>query len=98
MISFTFSDKGISCQESKKNALVKAKEPNNANEVRSFLGLATYCERFIPNLASKAHPLRELTKKNVRWHWDEKERVAFESLRKNVIQHSNSYFNNMLRC
>ena len=35
---FTFSDKGVSCQDSKLNALAKAKEPSNANEVRSILG------------------------------------------------------------
>ncbi len=37
--------------------IVNYKTPVSANEVRSFLGLAGYYRRFIPNFGSIAHPL-----------------------------------------
>ena len=52
-------------QQSCIEAVVQAKEPTNAEEVRSFLGLANFSARFIPNLASITEPLRELTRKDV---------------------------------
>ena len=41
----------------------------NANEVLSFLGLVTFCAKFIPNYATIAEPLRKLTRINVPWKW-----------------------------
>lgn len=61
-----FSGNGVSIQESKVDALFKAKAPKNVNELRSLLGLANYCNRFIKDLASIVNPLRQLTKKNVK--------------------------------
>jgi len=43
-------------------AVVDAREPTNAAEVRSFLGLVNFTARFIPDLATVSAPLRQLTK------------------------------------
>ena len=63
--------------------MVRAKEPTNAEEVRSFLGLVNFSAPFIPNLASMKEPLRELTRKNVPFidKWGTKQKVAFETLK-----------------
>ena len=59
------TNQGIGPTEEKVKAIVEAREPQNASEVRSFLGLANYNARFIPDFATVAEPLRRLTKKGV---------------------------------
>jgi hypothetical protein len=57
------SEKGIAPTEAKVKAVLEAREPATASEVRSFLGLVNFCSRFIPDLATTAEPLRQLTRK-----------------------------------
>ncbi|KAJ8358330.1 hypothetical protein AAFF_G00014530 [Aldrovandia affinis] len=42
------SEKGIGPTEERVRAVSEAREPENASEVRSFLGLVSYSSRFIP--------------------------------------------------
>ena len=56
------SYRGINPTEDKVLAIAKARRPESAREVRSFLGLVTFCSRFIPHLATLAEPMRKLTK------------------------------------
>ena len=65
------SDNGIGPAEDKVKAIVDAREPQSASEVRSFLGLANYNARFIPDFATVAEPLRRLTKKGVHFEFGE---------------------------
>ncbi len=55
------SEKGIGPTAERVRAVVEAREPENASEVRSFLGLAGYSSRFIPQFACISEPLRRLT-------------------------------------
>ena len=55
------SEKGIGPTQAKVEAVLNAREPQSAAEVRSFLGLVNFCTRFIPGLATTAEPLRKLT-------------------------------------
>ena len=54
--------------------------PKNVEQVRTFLGLAGYYRRFIPNFASLSAPLVALTKKASMFHWGAPEQNAFEVL------------------
>ena len=45
---------------SKVEAILKAPDPENLQQLRSFLGLLNYYEKFIPNLASIVYPLNQL--------------------------------------
>ena len=46
--------------------------------------MVTYLGKFIPNLSDVTAPLRELTKKDVVWHWEPEHARAVDSL-KNMI-------------
>ena len=46
------SERGVDPMEAKVKAVLKAREPENAAEVRSFLGLVNFNARFIPDLAT----------------------------------------------
>ena len=75
------TNQGIGPTEEKVKAIVEAREPQNASEVRSFLGLANYSARFIPDFATVAEPLRRLTKKGVCFKFGNEQRKAFNELK-----------------
>ena len=80
-MGFVLSKRGIGPTEEKVKAVVNAREPQNASEVRSFLGLVNYNARFIPEYATITEPLRELTKKGVPFVFGQKQKKAFEELK-----------------
>ena len=57
----------------------------NSSEVRSFLGLANYCGRYIQNFSTIAAPLRELTRKNTVWKWAKRHQDAFDKLKQALV-------------
>jgi len=60
---------GLHPTESKVRAIKGAPAPQNLGELRSFLGLINYYQKFLPNLASMLHPLHRLLNKGVTWEW-----------------------------
>lgn len=61
------SKHGSCVGEDKVKAVLDARQPSNAAEVRSFLGLVNFSSRFIPSLATVAEPLRQLTRNVVKF-------------------------------
>ena len=57
------------------------KPPTCLKETRSFLGFANFYRRFISHFSERARPLVDLTKKDVRWHWDNEQQKAFEDIK-----------------
>ena len=51
------------------------------SQVRSFLGLASFYQRFVKNFSTIAAPINELTKKEVPFKWGEAQEKAFEELK-----------------
>jgi len=78
---FVFSSKGISPDPEKVKAIHDASLPTTAKEVRSFLGMANYCAKFIPNFSSITKPLRDLTKKDVQFRWERKHTKALNKIK-----------------
>ena len=62
-------------------AILNANSPQNASEVRSFLGLVQYSAKFIPYFAEVAKPLRVLTRKDREFIWDDGQERAFQQLK-----------------
>ena len=88
-----FTSSGVSPDPRKVEAIANASEPTNAQEVRSLLGLVTYCSRFIPDLATISAPLRELTKENAKWEWNTTHKHAMQQIKENLSAGSkNAYF------
>ena len=69
---------GIQAVPSKIDAIVKAPEPTNVQELRSFLGLLNYYGKFIQNLSSILHPLNRLLQVPQKWDWTEERSQAFK--------------------
>jgi hypothetical protein len=58
------------------------KTPTTVLEVRSFLGLAGYYRRFIPDFSKIAKPMTSLLQKDHKLVWTEECETAFHTLRK----------------
>ena len=59
---------GIRPQTSKVEAIQKMPLPSDPKELRSFLGMVNYYDRFIPGLATKCACLSDLLHKDRVWH------------------------------
>ncbi|XP_072180199.1 uncharacterized protein [Diadema setosum] len=82
-----FSRQGLSPDPRKIEAIINADAPQNAKEMESLLGLASYISRFIPDYAALTAPLRALTHQDVQWTWGEPEIRAFEKLEEVITDH-----------
>ncbi|KFM72496.1 Retrovirus-related Pol polyprotein from transposon 17.6, partial [Stegodyphus mimosarum] len=80
-LGFIINKNGIKPGSRKVEVISKFPEPKNIHEVRRFLGLTSFFRRFIPNYATKAGPLTQLTKKNQTFRWEESQRNSFKVLK-----------------
>ncbi|XP_031347132.1 uncharacterized protein K02A2.6-like isoform X2 [Photinus pyralis] len=72
------SEIGIKPMKSKMEAIERAPEPKNLQQLRSYLGLLNYYNKYLPMLSSELHPLYRLEQKDVPFEWSSKCRQAFE--------------------
>ena len=76
------SAKGVRTDPKKIEAVGKFPTPQDVKALRSFLGLASYYRKFVPDFAKVAGPLHALTKKDVPFLWTEKCQEAFCELKR----------------
>ena len=96
-LGFIVSEEGIQTDPDKVNKVASWPEPQDAGELREFLGFAGYYRRFVENFSGIVKPLNELlppthtkekgNKKNKKstyktWQWNEPERAAFQTIKK----------------
>ena len=56
-------------------------QPTNISEIRLFLGMPNYLNRFLSNYSVRIYPMLELTMKNIPWLWTQKHQTIFDDLR-----------------
>ena len=80
------SGERLKISDKRVEAIVKAPEPTNQSEVRSFLGSTQFCGKFIPNFATISSTLWDLTKNGAKWKWGNQEEKAFSQVKERLIQ------------
>ena len=75
------SGDGIRPDPEKISAINNLHPPTIVREVRSLVGMASYYRNFIENFSSVVSPIIRLTKKHVRFNWDDEKQEAFELLK-----------------
>ncbi|GJR16649.1 putative reverse transcriptase domain-containing protein [Tanacetum coccineum] len=75
---------GIHVDPSKVESVKNWKTPESPTEIRSFLGLAGYYQRFIENFSKIAKPLTLLTQKNKAYVWGDNQDEAFQILKEKL--------------
>ena len=83
-MAMQLSSKGIQPSHQKVDAIKYFKAPSNVSEVKSFLGLINFVSRFVPNLATKAEPLRRLTRSGRKWIWGPDQQESFQALKNSI--------------
>ncbi|RVW18844.1 Transposon Ty3-I Gag-Pol polyprotein [Vitis vinifera] len=78
------SEAGIAVDHSKVEAVQEWQRPTNVFEVRSFLGLAGYYRRFVEDFSRIAAPMTRLTRKGVKFDWNEECENAFQELKRKL--------------
>lgn len=86
VLGHELSTKGIRPTESRIAAIQQFREPQNASELRSFIGLIGYVGKFIPQLATKTDPLRQLIRTGTPFKWTSAEREAFRTIKEALCQ------------
>ena len=72
------NQEGIKPVEEKVRAVTDAPSPKNASELKSYLGMINYYQKYLPNLATTLAPLHELLRKGTHWRWGTKQQEAFD--------------------
>ena len=80
-LGHVLSDAGTEPDPEKVSAVANWPVPRSLTEVRSFLGLASYYRSLVKDFSKIAAPLHELTKKGVRFMWNNQQQQSFERLK-----------------
>jgi hypothetical protein len=72
-LGYDISHNGISASPGKVQAVKNYPVPKTTRDVRAFLGLASFYRRLVPRFADLAKPLTELTKKDAKFKWEDKQ-------------------------
>ena len=75
---------GVSVDPEKVEAVMSWERPKSVFEIRSFLGLAGYYKRFIEDFSRRAAPMTRLTRKGVKFEWDDLCEKPFQELKRRL--------------
>lgn len=68
-LGYRIDDKGIHQTAELTKAITEAPRPENVTQLRSFLGLVNFYQKFLPNLSTLLHPLYRLLCNDTKWDW-----------------------------
>ena len=75
---------GVSVDTEKVEAVMSWERSKSVFEIRNFLGLAGYYRRFMEDFSRLAAPMRRLTRKEVKFDWDDRCEEAFQELKRRL--------------
>ena len=78
------SASGVSVELEKVEAMMSWDRPKSVFKIRSFLGLVGYYRRFIEEFSKIAAPMTRLTRKEVKFDWDDRCEEAFHELKRRL--------------
>ena len=82
------SGKGISTMPTKLKSIEDWPVPKNPTDIKSFLGLCGFYQKFIRRYADITVPLTEILKKSIKWKWGPEQQQSFEVLQSAILQTS----------
>ena len=72
---------GVRIEKEKVQRVIEWPVLKNVKDMQKFLELANYYKWFVKNFARVARPLHEMTRKEIKWSWGEKQQRVFEELK-----------------
>ncbi|XP_054272899.1 uncharacterized protein K02A2.6-like [Macrosteles quadrilineatus] len=83
-LGHTIDAQGLHKTKEKISAIMNSKQPENVNELRKFLGLANYYNKFIKSLATILYPLNELLRNGKKYIWTTKCEESFQKVKSEI--------------
>ncbi|TIB07156.1 hypothetical protein E3P90_04139 [Wallemia ichthyophaga] len=80
-LGYVINQHGVQPRDDKVRVVMEWPKLNNVTEVQSFMGFVQYYRKFIQDLSQISLPLTELTKKNNKFVWGEKQQKSFDTLK-----------------
>ena len=77
--------KGVETDPAKIKCIVQWPTPSGVKELKQFLGMCSYYQRFVRNFAKIAGPLHHLSEKGKIWLWTEECDQAFLTLKHQLV-------------
>lgn len=69
---------GLHPVHEKVEAIKDAPTPSNVTELKAYLGLLNYYNKFLPSLSTILAPVHKLLKKDTKLQWEDAQQTAFE--------------------
>ena len=82
---YNISAKGISPAEKNLDPVSKMTAPKDVSGVRAVLGVFNQFRSFFPRFDQLVKPIQQLTRKNKKFEWGEKEQEAMEAIRAKLL-------------
>ena len=79
------SGEGITPLPEKLDSIQKMLPPKAPKEVKQFLGLIGYYQKFVPRFSDLARPLNVLTRRNVEFEWTQVCQESFNLLKTSLM-------------
>ncbi|GJY12333.1 putative reverse transcriptase domain-containing protein [Tanacetum coccineum] len=83
-LGHVIDSRGIHVDPAKIESIKDWASPKTPMEIRQFLGLAGYYQRFIEGFSKIAKPMTKLTQKGIKFDWGEKEENAFQLIKQKL--------------
>jgi hypothetical protein len=80
------TSEGVKPDPQKVKAIKEFPIPKNTTDGKSFLGIAGYYRKFIPQFGNIAKPLNDLLKKEQHWQWEQDHIDSFHLLQTVLTQ------------
>jgi hypothetical protein len=79
------TENGVLPDPRKVSVIENYPRPTNTKQLKSYLGMASYYRKFIPNFSKIPAPLHALLKAKVLFKWAESQELAFQRLKEKLI-------------
>jgi hypothetical protein len=83
-LGHVISKEGIAVNPSKVQSVLDWQAPTNVKEIRGFLEMVGYYQRFIEGFSKIAGPMTKLLRKNIPFEWTDKCEESFQELKKRL--------------
>ena len=80
-LGYTISPDGLGMEDDKVKAILDWPTPTCVKDVQSYLGLANYYRKLVPQFSKYASGLYRFTKKGIPFKWDDEAERAFQGLK-----------------
>ncbi|GJX02139.1 putative reverse transcriptase domain-containing protein [Tanacetum coccineum] len=83
-LGHVIDSKGIHVNPAKIESIKDWASPKTSTEIRQFLGLAGYYQRFIKGFSKIANSMTKLTQKKLKFDWGDKQEATFQLLKQKL--------------